>query len=118
MKKKETMIYKFVDPPALFCDEKDQQNMDISTKVEQEPITFPSIRPRVFPKRPSWLACLFSKKKREERKKWYAYKFVEIVPVPMVYEPREVMYLDFDYRESGSFHINPKEDQIQKGGMS
>lgn len=90
---------------------KDRQSEESRTRVQQERSTLPALRPlviRKFPKRPSWFACLFSKKKREERKKWDESKFDKIKPLPMAYEP-EAPYLDFVYHKKEQDQIHDVE---------
>lgn len=96
---------------------KDRQSEESKTRVQQERSTFPTLRPlviRMFPKRPNWFVCLFSKKKREERKKWDKkwdkIKFDKIKALPMVYGyESEVPYLDFVYHKKEQDQIHDAE---------
>jgi hypothetical protein len=52
-------------------------------------------------KKHNWFVCLFSKKKREERKQWEKRFRCNADPIeinPMKYEPHPLFYMDYEYK--------------------
>jgi len=93
----------FNDPPdndwSLERLIQDRQSEEGGYFQEKKPV----IKTRVL-KKHNWFVCLFSKKKREERKRWearwgkYLTEAQEIEIIPMKYEPHEPFYLDYTYK--------------------